>query len=271
MIHFYCPKCSAEMSHTTAGEELSCWFCGQRVRVPNPPPDQPTAAMPPELTPTGSSNKPDAQPGIPPFRRPKVFSEGEHTVEFRLWAVTVVKVEKTVTTDVEGGGGSGYLYTDYKGRIYGNFASEPISTHHKVDWQCWVQDDRGMETCVPLDGSWSFEPLLDTGGPGNPPGSGSCQNIPLPGASAMREGHRLTLVYGKATNQDDWVLITLVNHTTAQYAGEKLRSQAEQVAETVPYVDAKFRVLPPYLSGLIEHCKVHCAALARPVPGPGQQ
>jgi hypothetical protein len=76
---------------------------------------------------------PPASPGPPPsFVCPRVFGPGSHRVEFDLWPVVVLKVEKTVKTFVTGGGGGGYINTDPWGRTFGHYSSAPIETHHRV-------------------------------------------------------------------------------------------------------------------------------------------
>jgi hypothetical protein len=201
-----------------------CPGCGQRVQVPGLPPAAKTVlgVLPPpgpveavdeveEVDEVDEvevvevvAEKPGGQAVMPAWRCAKVFNPGEHTVEFRLWTVTVVKVDKTVTTDVSGGESSGYLNTDYAGRVYGGFSGSPISTHHNVDWKYWVQDDAGREERL--------------------------THIPL----AVREGHRLSYVYGRARGKHEWVLVTVVNHTTCAYAGKTLKKRAGKLAEKVP-------------------------------------
>jgi hypothetical protein len=141
---------------------------------------------------------------LPPFRCPRVFSPGEHEVEFCLQAVSVVEVDKTVLTHTSGGQ-SGSLWADNQGRVHGSLSAVPVSTCHEVHYAYRVRDDLGLES-----------------------------RISLPDTLTACAGHRLGFVYGRRGSAADWVLLTVVNYTMNEVADQLLRNRADQVAEKVP-------------------------------------
>src|SRR5262249_36978620 len=142
VIPFICPVCHTLIQHPTPGDKLSCPGCGQRVQVPGRPPNKTVLGAPAATI--------DQLGAIPIFFCPKVFTPGDHCIEFDAWTATVVGVEKTVKTFVTGGDGGGYLNTDHQGRLYGSFYKAPIETRHSVEYNYWMRDDSGLEQRVYL-------------------------------------------------------------------------------------------------------------------------
>jgi hypothetical protein len=242
MLHFACPRCKFQMEAPDAegGTKIACPNCPQRLQVPMPPPSKtvlaplvghtPTtlqASQPPEATPVippgaiipvaehdndnclccqAQRLGDTAQPGvIPPFICPRVFNPGQHHIEFDTWTAAVVKVEKTVKAFLTGGGGDGYIYPDAWGRTYGSFSSDPIETHHTVEYDYWVRDASGRE-----------------------------KRLYIPEKLAAREGQSLIFVCARPKDSDAWRRVAIVNHATGEYLYPSGSCPAELLIDPVP-------------------------------------
>jgi hypothetical protein len=77
MIQFSCPNCKGHCTHSTPGEKVLCPKCGQKIRVPAPPPQSKTVlgtweptTISPQPPVAGSVPAVPAQPSAPALPRP---------------------------------------------------------------------------------------------------------------------------------------------------------------------------------------------------------